>query len=263
MAAIAWSKVTLIIRTAGTGDIAAGTLNGRTEMATALINLPDPVSHRMELVAEPRQVKGSPPGFQVTSWIELNDAQHIRLTKDPVDGDIELAQFLAANDGTFRYDYVRLGCTFCPQNGERFEKAWLTVTLKPDEAQCKEPPTSWSIFPLEDHDKIERSASAKIGASVKILSAEVNASSKGEIKLYNVRGYREGGPDPYWEMYSNEANTLDGALRFHMVVRSASASPTVGEVRLEAVISNRTFVVFRNKRPFDQSPSSTFRLPVS
>lgn len=229
----------------------------------ALINLPDPVSHRMELVAEPRQERGGPPGFQVSSWIELNDAQHIRLTKSPVDGDTELAQFLDANDGTYRYDYVRLGCTFCPQNGERFEKAWLTVKLKPDEAQFKIPPTSWSIFPLEDHDKIEESASAKIGASVKLVSAEVSGSSKGERKLYKIRGYREGKPNPYWEMYSNEANTLDGALRFHMVVRSASASPTLGEVRLEAVISNRSFVVFRDRRPFDQSPSSTFRLPDS
>jgi hypothetical protein len=233
------------------------------DRSITLINLPEPVSHRMQLVAEPRRERGGPPSFEANSWIDLNDAQHIRLTKNPVDGDTELAQFLDTNDGIYRYDYVRLGCTFCPQNGERFEKAWLTVTLKPDEAECKEPPTSWSIFPLEDHDKIEESASAKIGASVKLLSADVSVSSKGERKIYNVRGYREGKPNPYWELYSNETSTLDGALRFHMVVRSASASPTLGEVRLEAVISNRSFVVFREKRPFDQSPSASFRLPAS
>ena len=46
-----------------------------------------------------------------------------------------------------------------------------------------------------------------------------------------------------------------------MVVRSAGPYHTVGEVRLEAVISNRSFVVFREKRPFDQTPSVEFILP--
>jgi len=45
-----------------------------------------------------------------------------------------------------------------------------------------------------------------------------------------------------------------------MVVRSPSAVATLGEVRLEAVISNRAFVLFREKRPFDQTPSAEFRL---
>src|SRR5215471_3702703 len=98
------------------------------------INLPEPVTRRMELVPEPRQEKGGTSILQVSSWIELSDPQHVRLGKDPVSDDKELAQFLAANDGRYRYDYVRLGCTFCPQNGERFEKAWLNVTIKPEGA---------------------------------------------------------------------------------------------------------------------------------
>jgi hypothetical protein len=89
----------------------------------------------------------------------------------------------------------------------------------------------------------------------------VGASSKIPKKLYSLRGYREGKPNPYWELYNNEATSLDGSLRFHMVVRSAAASSTLGQVRLEAVVSNRSFVVFREKRPFDQTPSAEFTLP--
>jgi hypothetical protein len=226
------------------------------------IDLPDPEFQRMELVAEPRVEKGSSPAIlPVSSWIELADPQHIQLTTTPVGDDKELEQFLAANNGQYRYDYVRLGCSFCPQNGERFEKAFLAVTLKSDGTPTPEVPISWSIFPLTDFQSAKETTSAKIGGKGKIVNAEIGGAREVEKRLYSLRGFREGKPNPFWELYSNQTEALEGCLRFHMVVRSAAASPTIGEVRLEAVISNRSFVVFRKKRPFDQTPSSEFRLP--
>ncbi len=233
------------------------------DRAVGFIQLPEPVPHRMELVASPRHEKGAPPTASVNSWIELSDPQHIVLSKALGSDDQELAQFLEANDRYYRYDYVRLGCTFCPQSGEQFEKAWLTVTLKPEAGQPSDMPTSWSIFPREGYDTIEETVGAKIGVSAMILNGETSASSKIPRKVYNLRGYRGGTPDPYWEMYGNQQRALDGVFRFHMVVRSAAPSSTLGEVRLEAVISNRSFFVFREKRAFDQSPCSVFRLPPS
>lgn len=228
------------------------------------INLPDPDFQRMELVAEPRVEKGSSPSLlQVSSWVELSDPQYIQLSTTPVGDDKELERFLAANKGQYRYDYVRLGCSFCPENGERFEKAFLTVTLKPDGAPPSELPISWSIFPLTDFRSAKETTSAKIGATGKIVTAEIGGTSEVEKRLYSLRGFREGKPNPFWELYSNQSDNLEGSLRFHMVVRSTAGSPTLGEVRLEAVISNRSFVVFRKKRPFDQTPSSEFRLPAA
>ncbi len=230
-----------------------------------LIDLPEPISRRMELIAEPRIVKGaySQSLQEVDSWIELAEPQHITLSKKPAIDDSELEQFLAADKGRFRYDYVRLGCTFCPRNDERFEKAWLKVTLEAEPAQPVAAPISWSLFPLNEYDSIKESVSAKITAPAKILNAEVGTSSEITKKLYSLRGYREGKPDPFWEMYSNQASTLDGSIRLHMVVRSAATSSTVGKVRLEAVISNRSYVLFREKRPFDEMPSAEFRLPLA
>jgi len=228
------------------------------------VNLPDPNFQRMELVAEPRVEKGSSTSLlQVSSWIELADPQYSQLSTTPVDDDKELEHFLAANKGQYRYDYVRLGCSFCPQNGERFEKAFLSVTLKPDGPPPPEVPISWSLFPLTNYQTGKETTSAKIGASAQILSAQIGGSSEIETRQYSLRGFREGKPNPYWELYSNQSEPLVGSLRLHMVVRSAAASPTLGEVRLEAVISNRSFVVFRQKRPFDQTPSSQFRLPAA
>jgi hypothetical protein len=226
-----------------------------------LIDRPDTPSRRMELIAEPRKDRGDFDPFEVGSWIELSDPLAITLNKEPVGDDKELAQFLSANNGQFRYDYVRLGCTFAPQAPERFEKAWLTVSLKAPDGDSSLPPISWSIFPLDNYDEMEESTSAKIGASVQIFSAEVGGDKKVTKKLYNLRGYREGKPNPYWEMISTATASLDGILRFHMVVRSPAGTATVGEVRLQAVISNRAFVAFRQKRQFDQSPSQEFHLP--
>ncbi|MBB5057329.1 hypothetical protein HDF16_002014 [Granulicella aggregans] len=233
------------------------------------IDLPEATYRRMELVSEPRIEKGiAADAFSVpSSFIELSDPQHLMLQKTAVDGDKELEAFLAANDGRYRYDYVRLGCSFGPQNGERFEKAWLKVELKPEAPVAVDPvtavhgPIAWSIFPVDTSQELEESTSTKFGSTAKLLSAEIGSSTKIAKKLYSMKGYREGKANPFWELYSNQADALDGVVRFHMVVRSPVAVATLGAVRLEAVISNRSYVIFREQRAFDETPSAEFVLP--
>jgi len=230
-----------------------------------LIDQADLPSHRMMLVGEAQTERRGGAGeqgvSQPESWIELSEPLAITLNKEPLEKDAELAGFLEAERGKFRYDYVRLGCSFGPRSPERFEKAWLKVLLKPKDAQVAVPPVSWSIFPTELHDDVECSSNAKIGAKVKILEAGIGADSKFSKKLYSLQGFKEGGPTPFWEMRSTTLASLEGMLRFHMIVRSLAESGTVAEVRLEAVISNRVFVAFRQSRAFDQTPSQSFHLP--
>jgi hypothetical protein len=215
----------------------------------------------MELVGNPRTTKSIGPSFlDPISWIELSEPASTTLKKDPVDDDKELAQFLAAQDARYRYDYVRLGCTFRANPPERFEKAWLSVTLSTQDAPTTENPISWSIAPVTDYDLMEQSTTAEIGSTFKILTAKAGGGTKISRKIYKLLGYREGNPNPYWEMMSTDSTSLEGILRFHMVVRSPAKGITVGQVRLEAVISERSFVAFRQKRSFDQTPSQEFRL---
>jgi hypothetical protein len=225
------------------------------------IDLPEQTFHRMQLI-DRRKEKGRAVSIgDATSWIELADPQHIRLSNNAINDDKELEQFLAADDRAYRYDYVRLGCTFCPRNGERFEKAWLSVSLKTETGQTAVAPISWSLFPLNEYDSVEESVSTKIGSTGKIVNAEVGASSKLTKRLYSLRGFREGQPDPYWELSHNEVSDLNGSIRFHLIVRSGAGNPTLGQVQLEAVIGKRSFLAFRVKRPFDQTPAAEFRLP--
>jgi hypothetical protein len=137
------------------------------------------------------------------------------------------------------------------------------VTLQSQQVASGDVPISWSIAPLNDYDLREETTKAEIGASGKILSAKIADEAKISKKIYSLRGFREGMPNPYWEMMSTQTNSLEGIFRFHMVVRSAQKTVTIGQVRLEAVISNRVFVAFRQKRPFDQTPSQLFQLQSS
>jgi hypothetical protein len=226
------------------------------------IDLPETRSSRMELVGETRQEMSGERSavLEPGSWIELSEPASVTLGKESTNVDQELAQFLAAGDGSFRYDYVRLGCSFHADSPERFDKAWLSVNLKAGESDAGEGPICWSIFPLGDYDPRKETTSAEIGSTGKILTAKIGVGQEISRKIYSVRGYREGNANPYWELLSTPATALEGALRFHMVVRSGAKSGTVGQVRLEAVISNKVFVAFRQKRPFDQSPSQEFHL---
>jgi hypothetical protein len=228
-----------------------------------MITFEVPASHstRMVLVAEPRRERGEVSIVEPTSWIDLNDPVSLTLQQQPVHEDKELERFLAADDRRYRYDYVKLGCTFGPQGSERFEKAWMKVDLKAvGESPLEEQPICWSLFPLNEYDQVEETLSTKIGSSAKVLSAEIGASSKVTRRLYSIRGFREGGSKPFWEMYGTEAASLNGVFRFHMVVRSPADAHTMGEVRLEAVISNRSFFVFREKRPYNDLPVQEFHL---
>jgi hypothetical protein len=228
-----------------------------------IVNLPETRSSRMELVENVRTIKsgGIGPSFlDPVSWIELSEPASVTLNKDPAIEDKELAQFLAAEDTRYRYDYVRLGCTFRANPPERFEKAWLTVALSTSGAPSADGPISWSIAPVNDYDLTEETTSAEIGSSGKILSAKIGAGTKMAKKVYSLRAFREGNANPYWELTATDSTSLEGILRFHMVVRSPAKSSTTGQVRMEAVISDRSFVAFRQKRPFDQTPSQEFHL---
>src|ERR1035441_9931547 len=119
------------------------------------INLPETGSTRVELVEEPRKEKSGDAPFEPVSWIDLKEPTWTTLNKESAVDDKELALFLSANDVRFRYDYVRLGCSFKANPPERFEKAWLKVTLNSQDSRSGDEPISWSIAPVNDYDLSE------------------------------------------------------------------------------------------------------------
>jgi hypothetical protein len=225
------------------------------------INLPDSISRRAELVEEPRTERGGGSLFTTpVSWIELSEAASVTLSSTMDVHDKELANFLSADHGKFRYDYIRLGCTFHPEKSERFEQAWLKVTLTENGQPSSSKPIAWSLYPVEGHDRSEQKMQVKVGSKFEVVSAEVGYSAQSATKLYFLRAFKEGSSDPFWELTSTPATSLEGIFRFHLVVRSEASGSVKGSVRLETVISNRSFVVFRSKRPFDHTPSQEFQL---
>lgn len=235
-----------------------------------LIDEPSEPAVRTYLQEEARVVRGkaadasgpgkawNPPG----SWIDLSPVTTIPLM-DKMTDDPELANFIASESGKFRYDYVRLRCSFFPSNGERFEKAWLEVNLEPVQPVASDAPMAWSIVPGTQYDTVEVTNSAKIGAKFKLVSGEVSQAAKGNVKVYSIRGYKEGGPKPFWEMNSNDMADLNGSLAFHLVVRSPVSVETRGLVKLSTMIGTRKFLVFHSKAEGAEKPTQSFVLPAS
>jgi hypothetical protein len=231
-----------------------------------LIDEPVQPGFRVALGEEIREVRGKPSfvagGKPPGSWIDLSPVVTIPLAEKMTD-DAELANFIKAEQDKYRYDYVRLRCSFCPAEGEKFDKAWLEVELRPSVPGVSEPPLTWSVRPGSEYDKVEITDAAKIGSDGKFLSAEVSSSSTKNVKLYSIRSYREGGPNPFWEMQSTELAVLDGSFAFHLVVRSPTTVKTDGSLKLSTIIGTRKFLVFHSEHPHPEEPVQTFVLPAA
>jgi|ERR1700687_34843 len=85
-----------------------------------MISIDEPLqpSFRVALQEDIRIVRGKPAiaqgsGKAPVSWIDLSPVTAISLAAKMTD-DAELANFIAAEKGQFRYDYVRLRCSFFP-----------------------------------------------------------------------------------------------------------------------------------------------------
>jgi hypothetical protein len=231
-----------------------------------MISIDEPIqpSFRVALQEDIRIVRGRPAiaqgsGKAPLSWIDLSPVTAISLAANMTE-DAELANFIAAEKGQFRYDYVRLRCSFFPCGGERFEKGWLEVDITPSKPGVSNPPVAWSMVPGSEFEKVKVTNSAKIGAKVKLIG-EVSQSTTEDVKLYSIRGYREGGPQPFWEMKSNELVELNGSLAFHLVIRSPSDVETKGSVKLSTMIGARKFWVFHSEAAHTNEPVQNFVLP--
>lgn len=228
-----------------------------------LIDEPVQTGFRVNLHEENRIVRGKPSfvadGKGPGSWIDLSPVTSVPLGAK-IANDPELASFIAAERGRFRYDYVRLRCSFFPVAGETFNKAWLEVELQPSEPNVSDPPVAFSIEPGSEYETVEITDSAKVGAKLKFISSELTDSTKKNVKLYSIRGYREGGPKPFWEMQSTDLADLNGTFAFHLVVRSPTTVETNGSLKLSTVIGTRKFLVFHPEHPHADEPVQKFVL---
>lgn len=223
------------------------------------IDLPDTPDFRADLTPAPRSVRGGGTSSEVIhapqSWIELSQTTTVSLTTHMTE-DKELVNYIAAERGKFRYDYVRLGCSFYSSNGERFDQAWLEVDLTSSDPNI---PIAWSMVPDAIHDSVKRTSKAKIGAKLELLSSSMEEDAQFDLRLYSIRGYRESTSKPFWEMKRNDLAELDGLFRFHLIVRSLKQQETIGTVRLSTMIGSRKFLVFRSQRA-ENAPLQEFRL---
>lgn len=226
-----------------------------------LVSVPDGATVDSVLVPDGRTVKGfaGPSLEALDAYISLGTPTFAELTPGDGTTDPEVAAFLKG-DVRNQYYFVRLACTFHPAGAQRFEKAWLEITLAASDPASDQPPIALSMDPQRVAGSAERSLGAELGVTLGILSIKGNADDKVSRDLVSLEALNELQSDPAWEFKRTAARELTGSQRLAMIVKAKRGTTTLGTVSLKATVPYRdVFVTYQAF--FKQQPQLTFTMP--
>jgi hypothetical protein len=227
--------------------------------------LPDTDFTRYDLAEVTRRTRSSvsagSTGKRLKSWIGLSRVSHIRLREGDLNSDQELLLFLRSDEATGNaYHYVKLGCSFGPEDNEAFERATLGVSLRRMDDGAQPQPVAYSMFPLNAFDPVEVTSTAKLGAAFQLFSSELSGSEKRKHKEPFITAYREGESEPFWEFTATESTPLAGSYRLHMIVRTPLGVGVEGRIELAPFVAYRRFMLIPTTAPLEDTPEQLFRL---
>lgn len=224
------------------------------------IQFPTPKHHRFQMKAEERFVRGQKSESIVDqSWIELSEVMSHTIKIDDVKTDPELLSYYKTTAEHFRFDLVRLGCTFKSGEQESFDKAWLSAPMLSNK-EDKLLPIVWAMNPEQIYDTVEINNSVKIGAEFKFISSEANREYKTLHKEHFLRAYREGKGAPLWEFCKTKTTSIEGSFILTMIVRVPKTLCVEGKVNVAGIIGKTKFLLIKTKHRLEDLPSLTFQL---
>jgi len=189
-----------------------------------------------------------------------------RISNDSTD-DVELRRFLQEDAGDSDFYLLRLTCTLRADDDEPFTEVLLGVLLSAADAGL-DAPIAWSMEPARLAEPVEISRSVAFGPSLKILGigleSKVDVGEKRERQDVFVEALYELESTPTWAMYRTRSTALQGLQRFHLVVKAARGSTTVGEVAATAKIERKRFGVIGYEAVWPGAPAPiSFALPTA
>jgi hypothetical protein len=227
-----------------------------------LIEIEMPQMPRRRFGLRERVARGGDGGGALPAYVELSEPAVITLNETYASADEELRFFLSEERARYRYDLVRLGCTFNPTEGEPFERARLEIELEAEDARDVAPPVAWSMEPETGFESVELSRNVQIGTELRFVSGSATRSAKSEQKEYFLRAYRLQKHNPYWELRRTGHTDIIGHYSFNLIFRSAVASRTRGVIGLGATVRKRKFILMHEEESFPDRPFLEFRTPA-
>jgi hypothetical protein len=207
------------------------------------IDIPDLVLAPVEL--QPREVRGGDDAVEPAGQVLLGGPFWAPLPADYLADDPDSQAFL--DDPSMRW-LVGVMAFSLQQDagGERFERAWLTLTLAGVDGA--EPPVAWSMKPDRIASDVKRSTSLSLGPKLTIADVGIEASVQRGVERVmqdvSVLATGEKTPSPRWTLSRTPSAPLTGSTRLAVVVRAPRDVAVTTAIDVGYVTARRQAVFF-------------------
>ena len=189
--------------------------------------------------------------------VALSEPYVAPITVEMVNDDAALADFLNANTGQASFFRLHTTCTFFPQEGEPFKKAWLTFTFSRADGDDTDKPTVVSMAPARLGTPVKMSKSVSVGPSLKIESFSIDGKLIKDEEWEANKIYLEAflvDSNPFWEFKATEQVALQGSYQLSMTVRVPTAVSGMSKMALRATIERKRLGLIPFTTDFPESP---------
>ncbi len=207
---------------------------------------------------EPREVRGDDGPAEVPGAVLLGGPYWTDLPVDYQAGDPETAAFL--DDPGSRWLLGVMALSLHLDGGsERFERAWLTLSLARPDGQSPEA-VAWSMKPDRVADEVKRSTKVSMGPKLTIMDVGIDASVERGVervmKEVAVDALNEKTSTPRWVLNRTGATDLAGCTRLALVVRAPAGVPVSTSIDVGYVTARRKAVFFWPRTEHQQARQS-------
>lgn len=228
------------------------------------IELPDLEWQGVVLRPEQRQTKDvrikDGRSDDITGYSSLGQPVSMKLTPERVSDDQALVGFMEERAGVSDFYLIHLGCTFNPPADDPVVWASLQVFLSRVDGVPEPLPIAWSMTPQRLTAPVESQATARLGAHLKFVEAEIQRTTTLTDNQIYVEALFELEPRPGWQFSRTKSAELHGVQRMSLVAMVPAAVEVRYSLELKASIERKRWGLIGYQADLAGSVKRTYSL---
>ncbi len=214
--------------------------------ATDAFTLDVPALDLQPVELEPREVRGDDGPDDVPGAVLLGGPYWTELPAGYAADDPDTAAFLDDAGSRWLLGVLALSLHL-DHPSERFERAWLTLTMSRDDGQTPGA-VAWSMKPDRVASEVSRSTKVSLGPKLTIADVGIDASvergTERTMQEVSVDALNEKTSTPRWVLKRTGSADVDGCTRLAVVVRAPLEVPVKTAIDVGYVTARRKAVFF-------------------
>jgi hypothetical protein len=222
------------------------------------IELPLGPSLALVPIADERIMKSPTPSVELNQFGRISVAipASSLLDRAMLKDDPDAIAFMESSHN-YSFHLLNLACTFVDSTKDRFDEAWVRVSLETPTGT--ETAIAWSMRPLRETDLVENSYTFKLEPSLKFMTGEesglaLEVGRKDAHEAAFVTGYNLMQNTPYWHFRRTSMRTIDGSYGLALVVRSHRRARVQGTLSVKAQVRKTVAWFIRESRELADPP---------